>query len=353
MYGRVKAMVDDAGNSITTAGPSTPVRLLGLRTVPTAGQELLSVVSEAKARQISERRTRLQELKFQRQQELQQSTQMLAAPPLADSTTAVGDGLNQNAVQETRKSPHISVLLKADGVGTLEALEQVVKGLSERTSDVTITVADASVGDVTRSDVERSFTVGNALILAFNVGLADSATRSSAKEHDVKIVRDTVIYRLEDALRLAMQTQMPKERSLVREGTARVQKVFSMRDKAGTAVAGLLVQSGFLRTGSSSADIVFKITRQNGDTVLEEADGSSAILKRFKDTVHKVRLCVFVLFLSHPPGKNKKPNLLSSLPHSTNRSNKGQSAVCSLESSKIGLKTTWSSATEWNGRQKI
>ena len=285
MFGRVKAMVDDMGNPITTAGPSKPVRLLGLRTVPTAGQELLSVVSEAKARQISERRTRLQELKLQRLQEMQK---IAPIPNLSSST----DGTNEAesaSIADAPKVPHISVLLKADGVGTLEALEQVVKGLGERTTDVTITVADASVGDVTRSDVERAFTVGNALVLAFNVGLADSATRASAKELDVTIMRDSVIYRLEDSLRTAMQAQMPKERSLVREGSAKVQKVFTMRDKAATAVAGLIVQSGFLRTGSANSEIVYKITRANGEVVLDEADGISAVLKRFKDNVHKVR----------------------------------------------------------------
>ena len=290
MYGRVKAMVDDAGNPINTAGPSRPVRLLGLRTVPTAGQELLSVASETKARQISERRTRLQELKAQRQQELKQAGMLAAAAEAAAAQASQNpsEGDSTAPAPVSPKTPHISVLLKADGVGTLQALEQVVKGLGERTSDVTITVSDASVGDITRSDVERAFTVGNALILAFNVGLADSATRACAKELDVSIMRDTVIYRLEDSLRSAMQAQMPKERSLVREGSAKVQKVFQMRDKAGTAVAGLIVNSGFLRTGSANADIVYKITRQTGEIVLDEADGGSAVLKRFKDTVHKV-----------------------------------------------------------------
>lgn len=299
MYGRVKAMVDDLGNSIMSAGPSSPVRLLGLRTVPTAGQELLSVSTEAKARQISERRTRLQELKQGRQQEYEQQRSAAAAAAVAATATAVSTAANAAAVTELEgaghaalpvapKIPHISVLLKADGVGTLEALEQIVNGLGRRTKDVTITISDASVGDVCRSDIERAFNVGNALILAFNVGLADSATRASAKELDVAIIRDTVIYRLEDSLKDAMQAQMPKERSLVREGTAKVQKVFTLRDKTSTAVAGLIVQSGILRTGSSNVNIVYKVTRADGTIIVEETDGNSALLKRFKDTVHRV-----------------------------------------------------------------
>lgn len=280
MFGRVKAMVDDDGNPITTAGPSTPVRLLGLRSVPTAGQELLSVASEAKARQISERRLRVQQL---RQRQLQGGAPTKAATD-ASGETEVGS----SSSSETPKVPHINVLLKADGVGTLQALEQIVSSLGQRTSDVTVSVADASIGDVSRSDVERAFTMGNALVLGFNIGLADSATRACAKELDVSIIRDTVIYRLEDSLRTAMQAQMPKERTLISEGNAKVQKVFVMRDKTATAVAGLVVQSGFLRTGSANANVVYKVTRQNGEMVLDEQDGSSAVLKRFKDTVHKV-----------------------------------------------------------------
>ena len=295
MYGRVKAMVDDLGNPIMSAGPSSPVRLLGLRTVPTAGQELLSVSSEAKARQISERRKRLHELKQSRQQEYEQERAAVIAAVAAPAAAVIATGPAVTEDEEggmtvptAPKVPHISVLLKADGVGTLEALEQVVNGLGRRTRDVTITIVDASLGDVCRSDIERAFNVGNALILAFNVGLADSATRASAKELDVSIIRDTVIYRLEDSLRESMQAQMPKERSLVREGSAKVQKVFTLRDKTSTAVAGLIVQSGILRTGSATINIIYKVTRANGDVVVDETDGNSAFLKRFKDTVHRV-----------------------------------------------------------------
>ena len=86
----------------------------------------------------------------------------------------------------------VSVLIKADGVGTLDALSKLVLGLAARTKDVHLQLADCVVGDITRSDVERAVTVGQAVILGFNVGIADSVTRAMAKEMDVKIVRDTV-----------------------------------------------------------------------------------------------------------------------------------------------------------------
>ena len=127
----------------------------------------------------------------------------------------------------------VSVLIKADGVGTLDALSKLVLGLAARTKDVHLQLADCVVGDITRSDVERAVTVGQAVILGFNVGIADSVTRAMAKEMDVKIVRDTVIYRLEDELRAVMESHMPKERALTREGLAVVQKV---RRKGGRGV---------------------------------------------------------------------------------------------------------------------
>ena len=138
-----------------------------------------------------------------------------------------GDGEGSNGVNVFQPIV-VSVLIKADGVGTLDALSKLVLGLAARTKDVHLQLADCEVGDITRSDVERAVTVGQAVILGFNVGIADSVTRAMAKEMDVKIVRDTVIYRLEDELRAVMESHMPKERALTREGLAVVQKVIMM-----------------------------------------------------------------------------------------------------------------------------
>ena len=296
--GRVKAMVDDCGKPVQAAGPSVPVRLMGLRTVPTAGQELISVPSEARARVIAERREKVQELRRLMQQGVQGQqagsgehaqqereereiererererergeereerkkggyTQQFATTVAKrhsllvtmaltlDRTGSGGDGnaLSSISAQEggiggidgtgeastQTKAMGVNVILKADGVGTLQALEQVVSATAAKTKDVVVSIVATSVGDVTQSDIERASTVSNSvtIVLGFNIGVADAGARSLAKELDVRIVRDTVIYRLEDELKSTMENLMPKDKTLTREGLARVLKVFPIR----------------------------------------------------------------------------------------------------------------------------
>ncbi len=108
-------------------------------------------------------------------------------------------------------------------------------------------IVERSVGNVTRSDVEHASTSG-AVVLGFNVSMADSATRAVAKELDVSVYRDTIIYRLEEALADQMERTLPRERVEALIGTARVQQVFMLRDKKSTEVAGCVVDSGRIRT---------------------------------------------------------------------------------------------------------
>lgn len=296
-FGRVKAMVDDRGRAITTAGPSTPVRVLGLRSVPTVGQELLSVDNEAKARSIVDRRVKLKEARER-------------ASRQTGGGDGTGAGFDVSGEGGEMEVPSLPVYLKADGVGTLEALEKVVRDLGNRTKDVNLVVVKAGVGDVNRSEIENAATAG-ARVLGFNVGLADNATRAAMKELSVPVNRDTIIYRLEEALVEVMQTMMPKERREVIEGTAVVQKVFTLRDKQSTHVAGLVVQEGKLSTSESKigAPLLYKVTREgHASAEVSSADESSdgaeelkgvvfseleinnntAQLKRFKDVVSVV-----------------------------------------------------------------
>ena len=242
MYGKVKAMEDDTGKAITSAGPSTPVRLLGLRTVPTAGQELLSVDSEARARQIAERRLKVQEIRAERRR-------TIAAEALIGTKKGI--------------TPTLDLVLKADGVGSLEALEQVVRVLSNRTKEVNINIVLQAVGDINRRDVETASS-SNAIVLGFNVGIADSSTRSLAKELDVVLSRDNIIYRLEEKLLEEMKNLLPKDKTEVEEGHAIVQKVFTLNDKKSTNVAGMMVQKGSLRTvAGNGASLCFTVTRMS------------------------------------------------------------------------------------------
>lgn len=203
------------------------------------------------------------------------------------------DETSEDGVKKKRKNKgpaNLSVILKADGVGTLEALEEVVTAIATRTKDVNVQILGTGIGDVTKSDVERAATIARGgidadavAVLGFNIGLADSSTRSYAKEMDIKIVRDTVIYRLEDSLVSTMESLMPKQRVLVKEGSAKVQKVFGLRNKQGTTVAGLIVKEGTLRLGGT---FVYRVTRKGND-VCDEVIATN--LKRFKDDVNEVQ----------------------------------------------------------------
>ena len=196
--------------------------------------------SEARAREISERRTRLAELRQRN----------------ARGQGGDGSGGGSDKAQ-------VSLVLKADGVGTLDALAKVVTELGKRTDDVVLKIVEQSVGDITRSDVEHAGTSG-AAVFGFNVGLADSATRAVAKELDVAVNRDTIIYRLEEALVDQMERALPRERVESLLGSARVQQVFQLRDKKGTEVAGCIVDSGRMRAspdGKGGLPLMFKITR--------------------------------------------------------------------------------------------
>eukprot|EP00606_Chrysophyceae_sp_TOSAG23-5_P000800 GSChrysophyteH2.ASY1.ANO1.1606.1 assembled CDS len=259
MYGKVKAIVDDKGKNVKTAGPSTPVRILGLRSVPTAGQEMLSVETENKAREISERRQRVKDLRLLRKQDQQNAA--------AGSTV-----------------PSLGLVLKADGVGTLEALNKVVTDLGDLTNDINLKIVSLDVGDITRGDVETAST-SNAIVLGFNVKVADSTTRSMAKEQDVSIARDNIIYRLEEKLREKMQNCMPMIKVENVDGIATVQQIFKLNNKSKDEVAGLIVANGFLtkKQPKGSLPVGFRVTRQsaviNDDTVT---------IRRFKDIVSTV-----------------------------------------------------------------
>jgi translation initiation factor IF-2 len=220
-YGKVKALFNDRGESVRTALPSHSVRLVGLRSLPSSGQEMLSVDCENVAREIAERRLLELEARRTREQELIiRRAQMKARMEAAALAAAQGTpGAAPVDVPPMALNPiKINVVIKADGVGTLEALKQIVKGIQSRAlQDVVVDVVGASVGDVNVSDIDLAASGGEALVLAFNVGITDGATRSRAKMLDVNICRNDVIYRLEDELVRVMLAHLPKERTLERE----------------------------------------------------------------------------------------------------------------------------------------
>ena len=201
-YGKVKAILNDKGKSIKSAGPSTPVRLLGLNTIPAAGQDIIGVESESRAKKIAERRQRLEDTRRIKE-------------------------LNRRALAiEAEEDPIvIPVILKADSVGGLNALRSITDGLSDRTEDVIIHIIGSSIGDVTPSDLSLAKLVKDsppATILGFNINNPNNTIRTSAKQNDVLISTDSVIYRLEEVLEDVMKSHMPVERIATLEGSANV-----------------------------------------------------------------------------------------------------------------------------------
>ena len=261
-HGKIRAITDDRGKASKVATPSTPVRILGLRSVPSAGEEMIVVENEIKAKSIIDRREKVIALRKQLQRDLDKSR------------LEMNDG-------ELEPIP-LNVILKADGVGTSEALEKVVQGVGNRSNDIEVKIIGNSVGDINSTDVELAIDAKNVIILGFNIGIADNSTRNEAKQNDITIVRNSIIYRLEDALVEKMTSLMPQERILKEQGHATVEKIFNLNNKSNTTVAGLVVQDGSLKSGPG---YIYTIKR-NGEITHEDAVAME--LRRFKDVVKEV-----------------------------------------------------------------
>jgi translation initiation factor IF-2 len=253
-FGRVRAMFDENGKSVSEAGPSMPVLVLGLSGAPNAGDEMLAVESERKAREVAlYRQGKFRDVK------------------LAKQAAAVGDVFSQMGEE---KAGVIPVLLKTDVQGSAEALRDSLVKLS--TDEVQVKVVASGVGGITASDVQLA-AASKALIIGFNVR-ADSAAREAVKESGVEIRYFSIIYEAIDDVKQRMSGMLAPE---VREqivGVAQVRDVF--RSSKFGVVAGCLVTEG-------------SVKRNNPIRVLRDSvvifEGALESLRRFKDDVGEVR----------------------------------------------------------------
>ena len=254
-YGRIRAMFDEAGNSIVSAGPSMPAAVLGLSGTPVAGDDVLVVPDERKAREVAEfRHSKERDVKLAQQQ----------AAKLEDVFTQMGEG----------GSVSVQLLIKADVHGSSEALRDAAEALSH--DEVKVTVISSGVGGITESDVQLA-AASKAIILGFNVR-ADAAARGAIKESGVDIRYYSVIYEAIDDIRAAVSGLLSPE---VREqivGLAEVREVFRS-PKLGN-VAGCMVADGYVRRS-----LPIRVLRDN--VVIYEGELES--LRRFKDDVNEVR----------------------------------------------------------------
>jgi translation initiation factor IF-2 len=251
--GRVRAMFNDRGKKVTSAGPSAPVEILGLSGVPQAGDTMLVVSDERKARQIATVRSERDRLKGK----------SAARVTLEDLHKQIAAG----EVKELR------LVIKADVQGSVEALTESLERLS--TDEVKLKVIHSSVGTVTESDVMLA-SASNAIVLGFNVK-ADPKAATQAQANGVDMRSYNVIYDAINDVKAALSGMLAPEIREVVLGRAQVRQLFPI-SKVGT-IYGSAVTEGKMVRGA-------KARIKRGETVLGESTVSS--LKRFKDDVREV-----------------------------------------------------------------
>ena len=252
--GRIRSMVNDKGKKVKSAGPSTPVEIMGLTEVPQAGDVFYEVKDEKMAKHLIERRKR---------QEREKSINAMQAVTLD----------NLFSQMEKGNLKQLNLIVKADVQGSVEALKQSLEKLSN--DEVRVKVIHAAAGAVTESDVTLA-KVSNAIIIAFNVRPVATAKQEADKD-EVQIKQYSVIYNAIEDVESAMKGMLdPKfEEELI--GTAEVRQVFKISN-VGT-VAGCMVLSGKIERNAG-----VRVIRD--DVVIHE--GKLVSLKRFKEDVKEV-----------------------------------------------------------------
>ena len=254
-YGRVRAMTDENGKRIQSAGPSIPVEILGLPEAPMAGDEVLVVNDEKKAREVADAR-----MDRERQKRLERQSAMRLE--------------NIMASMGKKDVPIVNVVLKTDVRGTLEALHVALADLA--TDEVKVRVIGSGVGAITESDVTLAES-SEAVLLGFNVR-ADNAARQKADADGIDIRYYSIIYQLIDDVKAAMSGKLAPEHRETILGVAEVREVFHS-SKFGAA-AGCMVLEGMLHRNKP-----IRVLRD--DVVVFQGELES--LRRYKEVVEEVR----------------------------------------------------------------
>jgi len=253
-FGKVRAMLDDRGQNLEEAGPSTPIEVLGLDGVPDAGDQVNAAEDDKVAKQVVEHR---------RQQERKRD--------LGSKTRVSLEGMmERNSVGASKE---LKIVLKADVQGSAEALKAALTKLS--TEKVKVNVIAAAVGGITESDVNLA-KAGGAIVLGFHVRPAGKSTKL-AEQEAVEIRLYDIIYDALDEVKAAMAGLLAPIKREVAMGKLQVRETFSI-PKMGT-VAGCMVTDG-------------KITRKAHLRIIRDAvqvyEGKAGSLRRFKDDVSEV-----------------------------------------------------------------
>jgi len=254
-FGRVRAMLDENGKPAKEAGPSIPVEIQGLSEVPAAGEEVLVLPDERKAREIALfRQGKFRDVKLARQQ----------AAKLENMLEQMSEG-------DVKSLP---LIIKADVQGSQEALAASLLKLS--TSEVKVQIVHAAVGGISESDVNLAL-ASKAVIIGFNTR-ADNAARKLAEASGVDIRYYNIIYEAVDEVRAALSGMLAPEKKENVVGMVSIRQIYRI-SKVGT-IAGCMVTDGLVRRASR-----VRLIRDN--VVIH--DGELDSLKRFKDDVREVK----------------------------------------------------------------
>lgn len=258
-HGRVRAMFDEKGTSVEEAGPSRPVQVLGLSTVPRAGDTFLATEEERTARQIAEKREAAD-----RNAQLAKRRKRVT---LESFDAAVAEG----------KMDTLNLIIKGDVSGAVEALEESLMKIEAGGDEVQLRVIHRGVGAITQNDVNLA-TVDNAVIIGFNVRPAERVAELADRE-GVEMKFYSVIYRAIEEVEAAVKGMLKPEYEEVELGSAEVREVF--RSSKWGSIAGSIVRSGTIKRNTNARLV------RDGAVVADNLKIES--LRRFKDDATEVR----------------------------------------------------------------
>jgi translation initiation factor IF-2 len=260
-YGRVRAMYDDLGRAIQSAGPSVPVRITGLDEVPNADDHFHVVGELSKARDIAERRKLRQ-----------QESALHRFTPVT---------LDKLGLAKAPKVTELKVILKAEARGSVEAIRKELEKLVHE--EVRVRVLHAGIGAITESDVQLALaSPEDSMVVGFNV-VPDDAALKLAEERDIPIREYYIIYKLTEDIKAALEGKLKPEERVIHLGRAVVRQTFKI-SKVGTA-AGCYVTQGAIERSAKIRVI------RDGAVVFPPGEKIASLesLKRFKDDVKEVK----------------------------------------------------------------
>ena len=252
-YGKVRAMMDERGKIVTSAGPSIPVEILGLADVPSAGDDLIVVKDERKAREIAT---------FREDKQRQEKMMRQQAAKL-DSLFAAG-GVEAKA---------LNIIIKSDVQGSYEALTHSLQRLSNE--EVKVAVVHAAIGGINESDINLAI-ASNAVVFGFNVR-ADNNAKKQAEGNNIEIRYYNIIYEIIDDVKAALSGLLSPEKRETISGNIEIRQVFTVNK---IVIAGCMVLDGTVKRNSR-----IRIIRDSMVVHTGELSG----LRRFKDDVKEVK----------------------------------------------------------------